>query len=399
MPVYIADSMMGSGKTSAAIQMMRNTEPSVKYLYITPYITEVDRIIAQCPERSFQQPDSLGTKTRAIKYLFEQRENIVATHALFQLFDSEITQIIRKSSYTLIMDEVADVIAPLGVGAEDMRTVLEKYATINPKTNLLEWHDKKYKGVFSDVKRLCEARCIGAYNDEVFVWLFPIKVFKAFADTYVLTYMFDAQLQRYYYDLHEVKYKRISVENRDNAYLFTDEIIDYDVPSRDMIRILDKSSLNNIGEHHAALSMAWYENHEDDIQRLRKNTYNYFANYAKTISTKTLWTTFKEWQHAIAGRGYMRGFAPLNARATNHFRDRTAVAYLVNRYMNPVIKHFLARYGVEVNEKAYGLCDMLQFIWRSAIRDGQPIDLYVPSRRMRTLLIDWLESDDGAYTL
>ncbi len=68
MPVYIVDSMMGSGKISAAIQMMRKTEPSIRYLYITPYITEIDRIITQCPERNFHQPDSFGTKTRAIKY-------------------------------------------------------------------------------------------------------------------------------------------------------------------------------------------------------------------------------------------------------------------------------------------------------------------------------------------
>lgn len=39
----------------------------------------------------------------------------------------------------------------------------------------------------------------------------------------------------------------------------------------------------------------------------------------------------------------------------------------------------------------YALSTMLQWIWRSAIRRGEEIWLYVPSRRMRTLLKDWME--------
>ena len=33
---------------------------------------------------------------------------------------------------------------------------------------------------------------------------------------------------------------------------------------------------------------------------------------------------------------------------------------------------------------------MLQWIWRSAIRDGKPINAYIPSKRMRELLINWM---------
>jgi hypothetical protein len=38
---------------------------------------------------------------------------------------------------------------------------------------------------------------------------------------------------------------------------------------------------------------------------------------------------------------------------------------------------------------------MIQFIWRSAIRDGKPIHLFVPSERMRTLLKDWMNFNIG----
>ena len=44
-----------------------------------------------------------------------------------------------------------------------------------------------------------------------------------------------------------------------------------------------------------------------------------------------------------------------------------------------------------MDEDAYALSVMVQWIWRSAIRDGDEIYLYIPSSRMRTLLLDWIE--------
>ena len=36
---------------------------------------------------------------------------------------------------------------------------------------------------------------------------------------------------------------------------------------------------------------------------------------------------------------------------------------------------------------------MLQFIWRSAIRNGEEIWVYIPSIRMRNLLKQWIEEN------
>jgi hypothetical protein len=43
-----------------------------------------------------------------------------------------------------------------------------------------------------------------------------------------------------------------------------------------------------------------------------------------------------------------------------------------------------------MDKEAYALSEMVQWIWRSAIRKGEDIWIYIPSRRMRTLLQDWL---------
>ena len=46
---------------------------------------------------------------------------------------------------------------------------------------------------------------------------------------------------------------------------------------------------------------------------------------------------------------------------------------------------------VEFDEELFSLSTLLQWIWRSQIRDGKPIEIYIPSERMRSLLKIWIE--------
>jgi phosphoribosyl-AMP cyclohydrolase len=50
--------------------------------------------------------------------------------------------------------------------------------------------------------------------------------------------------------------------------------------------------------------------------------------------------------------------------------------------------------GVNLDEDLFALSEMIQFIWRSRIREGKPIDLFVPSGRMRTILKAWLDCQE-----
>ncbi|MFJ8088778.1 hypothetical protein ACIQ7N_11300 [Lysinibacillus sp. NPDC095746] len=72
---------------------------------------------------------------------------------------------------------------------------------------------------------------------------------------------------------------------------------------------------------------------------------------------------------------------------------KKSLAYAVNRFMNTYEKKFFLSKGVEVVEDMYALSELFQWIWRSQIRDGEAINLYIPSKRMRTILQDYLESD------
>lgn len=401
--VKIVDMLMGSGKTSAAINYMNTTSPDEKFLYITPYLDEVVRIKERCPGKKFTEPKELGTKLNGIKHLLGKGENIVSTHALFHRFDNEAIDLCRIRNYTLIMDEVTDVVEKYEISQNDFRTLSEKYIDIDEETGLILWRESEndYEGKFNEEKRLCELGCLAYYGGSVMMWLFPVEAFNAFKHVYILTYMFRAQIQRYYYDYYNLPYSYVyvtgdSIEN----YTFTDNAeqiskIEYDFPN--LIHILEDKKLNQIGAREYDLSKNWYTRNSGNavMTQLKNNITNYFINKRKTKTTRNLWTTFKDFKKELSGYGYGRAFVPLNMRASNKYRDRISVAYPVNRYLNTGIKNFFLQHGVEVDEDGFALSEMLQFIWRSAIRDGKEIWIYVPSARMRELLKNWIAENGG----
>ena len=395
MKVKVVDSIMGSGKTSAIINMINKSDREDKFIYITPYLDEVARIEDCCKDKNFKQPISInGSKLNGIKRLLINNHNIVSTHSLFHLFDDEIFDLIHTKGYKLIMDEVTEVIEQYSdLSKSDVKVIFENNLAHIDENNYIIWDDYDYEfGKFSQFKHLCEVKALQMFGETIVIWLFPIRSFEAFDDIYILTYMFNGQIQKWYYDFYNVEYEYYKATKLNGEYIITlgqsDERID-----KSLINICLNRKLNDIGELPNSLSKAWYQRSVQNklIVNLKSNTENYFKNITNFKSEEALWTKFKDYQKKIKGKGYTKGFIPLNLRASNAYRSRFNLAYLCNKYVNPVVKQFFEKNGINVDEDAYALSEMLQWIWRSAIRDGKPINIYIPSKRMRTLLMNWLE--------
>jgi len=101
---------------------------------------------------------------------------------------------------------------------------------------------------------------------------------------------------------------------------------------------------------------------------------------------------FKDYANELKNKKYGAEFAPINLRVTNEFSNKTSIAYVVNRYMNPIITNYLKSHDIKVNQDLYALSEMVQFIFRSAVREGNKIKLFVPSYRMREILVNWLDN-------
>ena len=127
---------------------------------------------------------------------------------------------------------------------------------------------------------------------------------------------------------------------------------------------------------------------------LQNNIRSFFRSHTKTPNNKILWTTFKEYKKYVKRKGFVSGFAPINSRATNEYSNKTAIAYIGNRYFKPTVKNFFTFNRIPVNqdfENKFALSELVQFVYRSAIRNGKPIDVYIPSKRMRDLFVEWLK--------
>ena len=59
--VKVCDMIPGGGKSSAAITYMRE-HPEKKFLYVTPYNPETERIRNALPELHFRLPDAQGDR-------------------------------------------------------------------------------------------------------------------------------------------------------------------------------------------------------------------------------------------------------------------------------------------------------------------------------------------------
>ena len=65
--VKIIDAICGKGKTSWAIQYM-NENVEKKFIYITPYIDEVERVVENCSDRFFYQPNVKNGEGSKLKH-------------------------------------------------------------------------------------------------------------------------------------------------------------------------------------------------------------------------------------------------------------------------------------------------------------------------------------------
>lgn len=398
--INIVDSIMGSGKTSFAIQMMNN--PGGKYIFITPYLNEVARIRENVSNRKFYEPNERlgkGSKLNHLKKLIQQGKDIVSTHSLFGRIDSETELLLKNQGYTLILDEVFQVIEKLLIKQSDAETIFEKYVEVD-STGKVTWIYEGYDGRFNDVWQLCLNESLYSYGGKFFFWTFPSRVFALFENVYVLTYLFDAQIQKNYYDLFNIEYKYHSVVKNGDKY----ELIDHDknvedrTSIKELINLYEGKMNDNYYVYESTrmteLSTAWFRNSTDVfIGQLKKNMVNYVNNICKAKSKEVIWTTRKDDSKRLKGRGYSTRFVPMNMRATNEYKDARCVMYIYNRYMNPIETGFFNLHGVSVDQDLLAVSDLLQFIWRSRIREGKEIDLYIPSARMRELLIKWMNSE------
>lgn len=430
--INIMDAPCGYGKTEWAIQYMKKNDDNKRFMFVTPYLTEVERVSNNLPHFSIPSSEDDLSKSDHIKKLVENGDSIITTHELFKHFDSEMLSLISKQEYVLILDEVMNVIDTLQLGRDALRMLVDEgRITIDKETHLIEWVEGKelldVNAGFTNAQKLIKKKSVYEVNGVGLVWTLPVVYFKVFQDIFILTYMFDCQQQSYYYKSNKLKMNMYSVKPSESTKHNKFPNIEYElVKHEDRIRYrkddiralinIYEGKLNTLGQtkHHnlkkdpiprdGCLSSNWFENSKDgQIEALSKGLVSYFQ-MSKSKNEDKLWTCkkgYKSDRRSLVNdigdriRKYSKFHIPLNLRGTNEYQDRFNLAYITNVFLNPIEYHYFHTiHKVEVDEDMWSLSELIQWVYRSRIRKGEQINIWIPSIRMRELFKWWLNQDE-----
>jgi len=412
--VKVCDAIMGSGKTSSVIAYI-NAHPEKRFLYITPYLPEAARIKGACPNADFVEPSdkipeyNFSKATHTLALIAEGR-NVVSTHQAAMYYTEDTIQQLKDKKYTIIIDEEVTILQKdnnISIGDINLMEDIGYIKMNNKNEYVLTDKAKGYNGMMmSHIMRLMSSRPLVFLGDkqkaESYYWIFSEKLFFALDDVIVLTYLFENSEMEAFLRMNNIPYKYIGIRRtKDGGYEFSDHqeyIPEYVSNLDNMVEIEMNERMNEIGKNRAALSMNWYKTNKDgNVDQLRKNLYNYFRcrSGSKSVLDR-MCGTYRRYWGKIRAKGYWNSNVSFAQKATNEYRNRTVLAYPVNIFANGDIVTFYSEHGQKFDNDRYALATMVQWIWRSAIRDGKPIKLYVPSRRMRGLLTDWIKETKGA---
>jgi hypothetical protein len=410
MKVTVIDSPMGKGKTEWAIKYMQNKENYQRFLYITPYLDEVDRVmksmsIMHTPLTKFAKG---GTKFNHLKDMTEKGYSLATTHSLFSKVNEEVKQNLKTGWYVLILDEVLEISTEFKFNTKsDKKDFFDFYAYIG-EDNYIYWDEEKHPSdkyeegsKFYDAMLLCKNKSLVNINGKLVMWEFPPSILEIFEEVYILTYKFNGSIMKPYLESNNIEFEYKSVENG--------QLVEHKDLTRQekehiksLINITDSPKLNALGDNKFAFSATWMRKYikKDStyLKEVKNNIYNFFFNIAGSKSDEAMWSTYKEFKGYLQGKGYTKGYVAFNVRATNNYRHKKNLAYVLNVFPHTSLTMYIQDKGLSIDEDEFALQMLIQWIWRSRIRDynkpdeDRKINLYLPSSRMRELLLAWLDS-------
>lgn len=404
--VEVVDSIMGSHKTSRIIEWMEKN-PNERYIYISPLLSEVgeggrlDRAVSRI---SFEYPVSSPTQTKGehLLELLSSGSNISCTHSLYMSLTEHHLSKIEEMGYILIIDEEVDVIDGFDRYTKGDYEWLYRQNMISHSDvdGMVSWvgdpelsTDAKYY-MF---KQYCDSQClyVTKRSNTMMVTQLPVRLMTVAKRVIVLTYMFEGNILSCFLKLKGIQTKTF------------EEISPTSISIKDIRGLINLEPLNPAIENWK-LNSGWYsratKQQLDMVAKHIRNT----ALRAKASFEDVMYTLPKERHLGRTGNlvkpvGYYRrrnglgGFdycwLPAQTRATNDYAHKSVLVHCYDRHPLVSVESYLQDYGVQIDKQVFALSELLQWVWRSRIRNGQSITLAISSKRMYNLFNDWLNGE------
>lgn len=400
--IEVLDAIMGSGKTTGIIKWM-NDNPQNKYLYVSPLLSEVvDRIPDECVALGFVSPNTNNHKTKSshLLELLQEGSNIAFTHKLFTDLTYSHLKAIDDQGYVLVVDEEIDFIESYtgkDYGSADIVT-LEKSGHVSVDEDNLgrvmwKWKEDTFEedSVYSKLKRMCDLGMLhcAKRSRSMLVLHLPIALLKVTQRCIVMTYLFDGSIMSKFMEL-----KGIDIIGFNEVVLIkTDAEVKETVDSLITINITPTI----VKAQNLRMSSTWYQTDAKDDQlktvasairsACRKGSK---INTIYTLPKQTVLPDKKKPKIVVNGYAAKDCFLYCGTKATNEYSHVSNLIHAFNRYPVTSVKAYLTDYGFPLDDDHFALSELIQWVWRSAIRNGEPITLTIIPLRMRILFENWM---------
>lgn len=401
-PIKIIDQPCGSGKTTAMINNFNNQD---KYLVIVPLLSEVDRIVEGSKEVVFVQPhandNDNGTKYASLEESIMLGRNIVSTHKMYEGL-AQLASAGLLSDYHIIIDEVPNVVQAIATKSKTsidefyidagFMVVDEVSGLVRPTQKWIESQDQVSDTLSPMILNAAKSGCLYLQDRQMFIWALPEIILQSGLSLTVLTYKSDGSLfVAYLYKLG------LPFEVETNAGV--DEQFRKDAAK--LVTIKDIPALSGLKftyvEQQKGLSSSRYCNTVSFALKNLRGRKLKDVDVDKILITckKEAWlkpandNKFKLGPLAKNSRLGDASWIANTTRGTNNYSHCSHLIYLYDQHPNPYIARWLGNSTKEFAD-AYALTELIQWVWRSRVRRGEPIIVYLPSSRMRALFETWL---------
>jgi hypothetical protein len=383
--------------------MIKEFQQNKKYLVILPLLSEVKRVIDQSQPILFEQPttdeNAHNTKAESIKELLLTGQNIATTHNMYE----RLVRLAREGlldDYHIIIDEVPDVVKSV---SSKTKTSIEEFYL---KTGYIELEEtglvrptnkwRRNREEVSDtlnpkILSYAETGCLYLLGEHMFVWAMPSELLSAGLSVTIMTYKAEGSLLASYLNKLSLPYFVNSSESEERRFkIAAKELISLqDIPS------ISKLNLSHSGQAKGMSQYSYYSKISGALKNLRsRQLKGVYLDDILVTCKKDAWfkKESKAGVFAKDSKMFQANWIANTTRGTNDYAHCSHLIYLYDQHVNPVVGRWVNNSSRSFDD-AYALTELIQWVWRSRVRRGEAITLYLPAPRMRRIFLVWLHDD------
>ena len=413
--ITIIDRPCGFGKSTGLIADLKANINNLNYLLVVPELSEIKRFLddvgsdlkTPLVEENRIKGGEANNKTDVLIDLLSQGENVVITHALYERI-RKFERHLHK--YHVIIDEVPTVAkqVPTTFGTATFKHHLDNkgYIQIDPKTKLItptnKWlinEDEYTEGSDKDIQKFMAT----ISNADVFyvsgtycVMPLPDAFFTKPKSLTILTFMFTGTQLHHYMNMRDYKY---SIENCPN------ELARFKWEMNKNLLVYNNTASTKTG-YTAMISKPSKSRKKvgnfikNALQRLRKKGICIDVDKILVASHKDAWFGVDENSvSAVSNSTRLKSlskigqatYTAMTTRGTNKFKKLYVLVLMGKLNINPNLAEFLGMRTKQTKD-AYVLSELIQLIYRTAIRNKEETLLFSADKENIRLLKEFLNT-------